>query len=79
MKILALDSTAVVASAAVCNDEKLVALYTVNNGNTHSETLLPMIEATLKHSKTNIDEIGLFAYSNGPGSFTGVRIGSSTV
>lgn len=79
MKILALDSTAVVASAAVCNDDKLVALYTVNNGNTHSETLLPMIEATLKHSKTNIDEIGLFAYSNGPGSFTGVRIGSSTV
>jgi tRNA threonylcarbamoyladenosine biosynthesis protein TsaB len=79
MKILALDSTAVVASAAVCDDEKLIALYTVNNGNTHSETLLPMVEAVMKHSKTEMDEIGLFVSSNGPGSFTGVRIGSATV
>ena len=79
MKILALDSTAVVASAAICEDEKLVALYTVNNGNTHSETLLPMVEAIMKHSKTEMDEIGLFVSSNGPGSFTGVRIGSATV
>ena len=79
MKILALDSTAVVASVAVCDDKKLSALYTVNNGNTHSQTLLPMVEAALKHSNTDIDEIGLFASSNGPGSFTGVRIGSATV
>lgn len=79
MKILALDSTAVVASAAVCDDEKLIALYTVNNGNTHSETLLPMVESVMKHSKTEMDEIGLFVSSNGPGSFTGVRIGSATV
>ena len=79
MKILALDSTAVVASTAVCDDEKLIALYTVNNGNTHSETLLPMVEAVMKHSKAEMDEIGLFVSSNGPGSFTGVRIGSATV
>ena len=79
MKILALDSTAVVASAAICEDEKLVALYTVNNGNTHSETLLPMVESVMKHSKTEMDEIGLFVSSNGPGSFTGVRIGSATI
>lgn len=79
MKILALDSTAVVASTAICEDERLVALYTVNNGNTHSETLLPMVEAVMKDSKTNIDEIGLFVSSNGPGSFTGVRIGSATI
>ena len=44
MKILALDSTAVTAAVAVCEDEKLLASYTLNNGNTHSETLLPMIE-----------------------------------
>ena len=79
MKILALDSTATAASAAICEDESLVALYTVNNGNTHSETLLPMVESVIKHSKTNIDEISLFVSSNGPGSFTGVRIGSATV
>ena len=79
MKILALDSTAVVASVAVCDDKKLSALYTVNNGNTHSQTLLPMVEAALKHSNTDISEIGLFVSSNGPGSFTGVRIGSATV
>lgn len=79
MKILALDSTATVASTAVCDDEKLIALYTVNNGNTHSETLLPMVEATLKDSKTTTDDIGLFVSSNGPGSFTGVRIGSATI
>ena len=79
MKILALDSTAIVASVAVCDDKKLTALYTVNNGNTHSETLLPMVEAAMKHSKTEMEEIELFAASNGPGSFTGVRIGSSTI
>ena len=79
MKILTIDSTAIVASAAVCDNNKLTALYTVNNGNTHSETLLPMVEAAMKHSKTEMSEIGLFAASNGPGSFTGVRIGSATV
>ena len=79
MKILAIDSTAIVASVAICDDEKLVALYTVNNGNTHSETLLPMVESVLKQSKLTVDDIGLFAVSNGPGSFTGVRIGCATV
>ena len=79
MKILALDSTATVASVAVCDSTKPIALYTINNGNTHSETLLPMVEAAMKHSKISTDEIELFAVSNGPGSFTGVRIGSATV
>lgn len=79
MKILAIDSTAIVASVALCDDEKLVALYTVNNGNTHSETLLPMVESALSVSKLTVDDIGLFAVSEGPGSFTGVRIGVATV
>ena len=79
MKILAIDSTAVVASVALCEDEKLVALYTVNNGNTHSETLLPMVESILKEAKLTAADIDLFAVSNGPGSFTGVRIGCATV
>ena len=73
MKILALDSTAVVASVAVCDGEKLLACYTVNAGNTHSETLLPMVESALKATDLTVDDIELFALSEGPGSFTGVR------
>lgn len=79
MKILSLDSTAVVSSVAVCDDEKLLASFTLNNGNTHSETLLPMIEASLKLLKLSVDDIDLFACSAGPGSFTGVRIGVATI
>ena len=79
MKILALDSSATVASVALCEDETLLAEYTLNNGNTHSETLLPMIEAMLAHFGTTVDEIDLFAASTGPGSFTGVRIGTATL
>ena len=79
MKILSLDSTAIVSTVAITENEKLLAQFSINNGNTHSETLLPMVEAVMKHSKTEMDEIGLFVSSNGPGSFTGVRIGSATV
>ncbi len=79
MKILAIDSTAVVGSCAVLEDEKLLSLFTVNNGNTHSETLLPMIEASLKLLGITVDDIDIFALSEGPGSFTGVRIGAATV
>lgn len=79
MNILALDSTAEVASVSVCRDEKPLAVYTVNSGNTHSRTLLPMIEAALGHSGLTVDDIELFAASEGPGSFTGVRIGAATL
>ncbi len=79
MKILALDSTAVAASVALCEDEKLLALYTVNLGNTHSETLLPMVESVLKTADLTTGDIDLFAVSEGPGSFTGVRIGTATL
>ena len=79
MKILALDSTAVVASCAILEDEHLLASFTVNNGNTHSETLLPMVEASLRLLGLNPKDIDLFALSEGPGSFTGVRIGAATI
>ena len=79
MKILALDSSAIVASVAVCEDEKLLAEYTLNNGNTHSETLLPMVESVLGSLGLCADDIDLFAVSAGPGSFTGVRIGAATL
>ena len=79
MKILALDSSATVASVALCEDCRLLSEYTVNNGNTHSETLLPMIESMLAHFSLSASDIDLFAASSGPGSFTGVRIGAATV
>jgi tRNA threonylcarbamoyladenosine biosynthesis protein TsaB len=79
MLILALDSTAIAASVALCDDKKLLADYTVNLGNTHSETLLPMVEAVLKTAHMTVNDIDLFACSAGPGSFTGVRIGAATL
>ena len=79
MYILALDSTAIAATVALCDDEKLLSLTTVENGNTHSQTLLPMVEETLARFELRPTDIELFACSAGPGSFTGVRIGVSTV
>ena len=79
MKILSLDSSATLASVALCEDERLLAEYSVNNGNTHSETLLPMLESVLDNFGLTPKSIDLFAISNGPGSFTGVRIGAATV
>lgn len=79
MKILSLDTTATVCTAAICDGDNLIAETTVNTGNTHSETLLPVIENLLKLTDTDIDEIDCFTCSTGPGSFTGVRIGVATV
>jgi len=79
MKILAVDSTAITASVALTEDDKLVAEMTLNNGNTHSQTLLPMVEALFRTCDVTADDIDLFAVSEGPGSFTGVRIGAATV
>ena len=79
MKILSVDSSAVAASVAITEDSVLLAEYTLNNGNTHSETILPMIESALASLSLAVRDIDLFAVSNGPGSFTGVRIGTATV
>ena len=79
MKILAMDSSAVAASVALCEDERLLGEYTICNGNTHSQTLLPMTEELLSRFGITTDDVDLFAVSNGPGSFTGVRIGVATL
>ena len=79
MKILSVDSSAVAASVAICEDTALLAEYTLNNGNTHSETLLPMAEVLFRMLSITADDIDLFAVSSGPGSFTGVRIGAATL
>ncbi len=79
MKILALDSTAVSASVALCEDTEVIAVYNQKTGLTHSETLLPMISAVLKNAKCTVDDVDMLAVSAGPGSFTGVRIGVSAI
>lgn len=79
MLILALDSTAVVATAALCEDQTVLASETISCGRTHSETLLPMIERLYKKVGRLPKDTDLFACSVGPGSFTGVRIGVATI
>ena len=79
MIILAFDSTAKAASVAVTDDEKLLALYNIDNGLTQSELLLPMAENMLKSLRLSFDDVGLLACAVGPGSFTGVRIGVALV
>ena len=79
MIVLAIDSTAEAASAAVLRDENVIAEYTQNTGHTHSETLLPMAETVMKATGISADDIDLYAVSAGPGSFTGVRIGISLI
>lgn len=79
MKILAMDSSARSASVALWEDGRILGKCFVNNGLTHSQTLLPMVESLLAHSRVKIGEIGLFAVSAGPGSFTGIRIGVAAI
>lgn len=75
MKILAVDSSSKPASASVVSDGRLLSEVFVNNGFTHSKTLMPVINDVLCHSDITLDEIDLCAVVTGPGSFTGVRIG----
>lgn len=79
MKILAIECSATPASVAVLDGQKLLASAFVNVKLTHSQTLMPMVESTLKAAKLDINGIEGFAISNGPGSFTGIRIGISAV
>ena len=79
MNILALDSSAAVASVAILSDNTVLGEYFLDNGNTHSETILPMTESLLSRLSMTVDDIDLFAVSIGPGSFTGLRIGVATI
>lgn len=78
MKILAIDSSGLVASAAVVTEEAVLSEYTTNFKKTHSETLLPMIDEVIKMTETSLSELSAIALTAGPGSFTGLRIGSAT-
>ncbi len=78
IKILAIEASGLVASCAVVSEEKLIGEFSLNLKLTHSQTLLPMVDELVKHTGTVLDEIDAIAVSGGPGSFTGLRIGSAT-
>ena len=78
MKILGMDSSGLVASVAIVEDEALVAEYTTNYKKTHSQTLLPMLDELRNMTELDLDTIDAIAIASGPGSFTGLRIGSAT-
>ena len=79
MKVLAIDTSSVVATCAVLDEEKLLGEYTLNQDMTHSERLIPMIKTLMDSLKLKPENIDLFAGSVGPGSFTGLRIGLATI
>ena len=78
MKIIAIDSSGLVATVAVASEDSLIAEYTVNFKKTHSQTLLPMLDEICKMIGLSMDEVDAIAVAGGPGSFTGLRIGSAT-
>ena len=79
MNIMAFDSSAKVASVAVCSETEILAEFSTNTGLTHSQTLLPMAEQVLACANISMEQIDAFAVASGPGSFTGLRIGISAV
>ena len=78
MKILALDSSGLVASVALAEDDNLIAEYTIQYKKTHSQTLLPMLEEIRDMVELDLSTVDAIAVAAGPGSFTGLRIGSAT-
>ena len=78
MKVLAIDSSGLTATVAIVDEEQTIAEYTVNYKKTHSQTLLPMIDEVVKMTELDLGTINAIAVAGGPGSFTGLRIGSAT-
>ena len=78
MKILGIDSSGLVASVAVVEDDVMLAEYTVNYKKTHSQTLLPMLKEIADMISLDLASVDAIAVAAGPGSFTGLRIGSAT-
>ncbi|MBQ8598721.1 MAG: tRNA (adenosine(37)-N6)-threonylcarbamoyltransferase complex dimerization subunit type 1 TsaB [Oscillospiraceae bacterium] len=79
MKILALDTSSQAASCALLEDERPIGSFYIDAKLTHSQTILPMVENMLSACQQTLKDVDLFAVSNGPGSFTGLRIGTAAV
>lgn len=78
MKILGIDSSGLVASVAVVEDDNMLGEFTTNVKKTHSQTLLPMLDQVMRMTGVELEELDAIAVAAGPGSFTGLRIGSTT-
>ncbi len=78
MKILALDTTGLVASVALVDENKTIAEFTTNYKKTHSQTIMPMIEQLKNMVELDLSTVDYIACASGPGSFTGLRIGAAT-
>lgn len=79
LKILAVESSAVCASAAVCDDGRIISEAFINAGLTHSQTLMPLVKNCMDTAGVTLEDIDTVAVARGPGSFTGVRIGIAAV
>lgn len=78
MRVLALDSSGLVASAAIVEEDNLIGEYTIHHKKTHSQTLLPMLDELTRILELDLQSVDAIAVAAGPGSFTGLRIGSAT-
>lgn len=79
MKILAIDTSSSICSVAILEDDKLIDKNELNDGKTHSENLMPLLDELLKRNSIDIKNVNLIACCVGPGSFTGIRIGVATI
>ena len=78
MRVLAIDSSGLTATVAIVDETETIAEYTINYKKTHSQTLLPMLDEVVKMTELDLNTIDAIAVAGGPGSFTGLRIGSAT-
>lgn len=79
MKILAIDTSSKICSVSILEDENLIIENHNDDEKTHSQKLMPIIDETFKQANLTLNDIDLLACCQGPGSFTGIRIGISTV
>ena len=79
MKILSIDTSSSICAVGILEDNKLIKEISQNNGLTHSEKLMPIIEQILVETNLKLNDIDLLVCDKGPGSFTGIRIGVATV
>lgn len=79
MKILAIDTSSAICSVALLENDKLIDKNEINDGKTHSENLMPLLDELLKRNSCDIKNIDMLACCTGPGSFTGIRIGVATI
>lgn len=79
MKVLAIDTSSIVATCAILDDDKILAEYILNHKMTHSQTIMPMIKEILDSCSLKPADIDVYAAAKGPGSFTGLRIGIATI